>query len=233
MIRHGQASWGKSADFGRTAPLTDLGRRQVAALASELRAREPVEALYTSPFSRAVETAELLSDKLGLRSVVEPRLAEFELEGATIENVEKRLDLLIWRPEHRSASGETLARFCTRVATFCEDKARLHVGERVAVVSHAGTIGATIRWSQGIGPDAPWEHDFEVPNASITELEHWPHGRIKGGAPRYTSLLPQIHRRDDYAAAERAIGAREGDGPGTIWGRGGPVSVFSCRGETL
>ena len=48
-----------------------------------------------------------------------------------------------------------------------------------------------------------------------------------------TLVLAQIHRRDDYAAAERAIGAREGDGPGTIWGRGGPVSVFSCRGETL
>ena len=48
-----------------------------------------------------------------------------------------------------------------------------------------------------------------------------------------TEVLAQIHRRDDYAAAERAIGAREGDGPGTIWGRGGPVSVFSCRGETL
>ena len=47
------------------------------------------------------------------------------------------------------------------------------------------------------------------------------------------AVLAQIHRRDDYAAAERAIGAREGDGPGTIWGRGGPVSVFSCRGETL
>ncbi len=45
--------------------------------------------------------------------------------------------------------------------------------------------------------------------------------------------LAQIHRRDDYAAAERAIGAREGDDPGTIWGRGGPVFVFSCRGETL
>ena len=51
------------------------------------------------------------------------------------------------------------------------------------------------------------------------------------GGQRYR--LTQIHRRDDYAAAERAIGAREGDGPGTIWGRGGPVSVFSCRGETL
>ena len=50
---------------------------------------------------------------------------------------------------------------------------------------------------------------------------------------RQKPALAQIHRRDDYAAAERAIGAREGDGPGTIWGRGGPVSVFSCRGETL
>ena len=45
------------------------------------------------------------------------------------------------------------------------------------------------------------------------------------------TALAQIHRRDDYAAAERAIGAREGDGPGTIWGRGGPVSVFSWASQ--
>ena len=58
-------------------------------------------------------------------------------------------------------------------------------------------------------------------------------GRGSGERETTASSLAQIHRRDDYAAAERAIGAREGDGPGTIWGRGGPVSVFSCRGETL
>ena len=56
---------------------------------------------------------------------------------------------------------------------------------------------------------------------------------LKGEEEESPSGLAQIHRRDDYAAAERAIGAREGDGTGTIWGRGGPVSVFSCRGETL
>ncbi len=62
------------------------------------------------------------------------------------------------------------------------------------------------------------------------------HRDITGPVPRgpFDRLAStQIHRRDDYAAAERAIGAREGDGPGTIWGRGGPVFVFSCRGETL
>ena len=189
LIRHGQAGWGRRADYGRTVPLTDLGRKQIAALASELRAAEPVDALYTSPFSRAVETAELISDKLGLESIVDPRLAEFELEGAIFENVEKRLDLQFWKPEHKSASGETLSEFYTRVARFCEDMVSLHVGERVAIVSHGGTIEATIRWSLGIGPDVPWEHDFDIRNASITELEHWPHGRVKGGASRYTALL--------------------------------------------
>ena len=188
LIRHGQASWGKSSDYGRKVPLTDLGRRQVAALALELQAGEPVDALYTSPFPRAVETAELVSDKLGLESVVEPRLAEFEVEGATIEMVMKRFDL-IWKPEHKSATGETLSQFCSRVSAFCDEIVKLHAGQRLAVVSHGGTIEATIRWSLGIGPDAPWEHDFEVPNASITELEHWPHGRVKGGPPRYTALL--------------------------------------------
>ena len=190
MIRHGQASFGKSnALYGPTAPLTDLGRRQVAALASELAAAGPIDALYTSPFARAAETAGLLSDRLGLEPVADPRLAEFELEGSTIETVKKRLDLLVWRPEHKSASGESLAEFCTRVGNFCEEVAGRHVGQRVAVVSHGGTIGAKMRWFLGIGPRAPWEHDFDVPNASVTELEYWPLGRMPGGAPRFTSLL--------------------------------------------
>ena len=74
---------------------------------------------------------------------------------------------------------------------------------------------------------------------ALRRYAHKLHGGLvqtPGLVPHYFPLseaLAQIHRRDDYAAAERAIGAREGDGPGTIWGRGGPVSVFSCRGETL
>ena len=138
---------------------------------------------------RALETAELLSGQIGLEPVVDPGLAEFQLPGATAENVEKRLDLQFWRPEHQSASGETLAGFAARVAATCEKIAGLHGNQRVAVVSHAGTIGATLRWSLGIGPDAAWDHDFEIPPASITELEYWPDGRVEGGAPRYTNIF--------------------------------------------
>ena len=85
------------------------------------------------------------------------------------------------------------------------------------------------------GPEA---YTFTV-LASLAALRHVLSGEAPSGYQTPASafgadfVLAQIHRRDDYAAAERAIGAREGDGPGTIWGRGGPVSVFSCRGETL
>ena len=187
LVRHGQAGWDNNGEYGRAAPLTDLGRAQAAALASEFGVAAGVTALYTSPFPRAVNTADAISETLGLEPVVDPRLAEFELEGVTLENAKKQ-HLLIWKPDHGGASGETLADFCIRVQTFHKETARAHLGERVAIVSHVGTIVATLRWSLGISPNAPWENDFEVPNASITELEHWPRGRVSGGAPRYTAL---------------------------------------------
>ena len=65
--------------------------------------------------------------------------------------------------------------------------------------------------------------------ASVPREKHHLPG-IRGCPP--SVFLTQIHRRDDYAAAERAIGAREGDGPGTIWGRGGAgVCLQLPRGD--
>ena len=188
FIRHGQATPG-DGPYGPTTPLSQLGRRQVAALAQVLETGEAVDAFYTSPFVRAVQTAELLRGALGLEPIADPRLAEFEVPGATAETVGERLDLQFWRPEHKSATGETLAEFCARVADFCEEAVRRHAGERVAVVSHSGTIHAKIRWALGIGPEAPWEHEFGNPNASITEIVYWPRGRVSGGAPRHAELL--------------------------------------------
>jgi 2,3-bisphosphoglycerate-dependent phosphoglycerate mutase len=161
---------------------------QVAALVSKLAAAAPPAAVYTSPLPRAVQTASLVCERLGLKAVLDPRLTEFELGTQEIKIILERPDLLIWHPEHFAADGETLREFSARVATFCDEVVERHPDERVAVVSHAGTIDATLRWALGITPDSPWQHEFEVANASITELEFWPRGRIRGGASRYTVL---------------------------------------------
>ena len=188
LVRHGQARAAHGSQMGRATPLSQLGRRQATALASELIAGEPIAAVYTSPLPRAMETAAALCERLGLTAVTDDRLVEFELGVKTLEAIQERPDLLIWRPEDKGADGESLRDFSARVATFCDEVVKRHLGERVAVVSHAGTIDATIRWSLGIAPDSPWQHEVDVANASITELDLWPRGRTAGGSPRYAVL---------------------------------------------
>ncbi len=74
------------------------------------------------------------------------------------------------------------------MAEFHEEIVIRHLGQRVVVVCHAGTIDVALRWSLGIGPRVPLQHEFDAKNASITEIEFWPHGRVRGGAPRYSVL---------------------------------------------
>ena len=189
LVRHGQA---RSSDgsYGVETPLSDLGRRQADALAAELSTRGAATAVYTSPFPRAVQTSAPICERLGLEAIVDERLAEFALVGYRPEEIlQKRPDLLVWRPEHRAVEGgETVRDFSARVVAFCDEAVERHRGEHVAVVSHAGTIDAVLRWSLGLAPDTPWQHEFDVSNGSITELEVWPRGRTKGGAPRYAAI---------------------------------------------
>jgi 2,3-bisphosphoglycerate-dependent phosphoglycerate mutase len=188
LIRHAQARAAGSSHYGPDTLIGQLGRLQVAALVSKLVAAVPPAVVYTSPLPRAVQTASPVCERLGLEAVLDPRLTEFELGKQEIEIILERPDLLIWHPDHRAADGEILREFSARVAAFCDEVVERHPGERVAVVSHAGTIDATLRWSLGTTPASPWQHEFEVANASITELEVWPRGRIRGGASRYTVL---------------------------------------------
>jgi broad specificity phosphatase PhoE len=74
------------------------------------------------------------------------------------------------------------------VAEACEEIAARHGGERVAIFAHAGTIDAALRWALGIAPGKPWQHEFDLSNASISEVVFWPRGRVRGGAPRYAFL---------------------------------------------
>ena len=78
--------------------------------------------------------------------------------------------------------------FSIRVAHFLDEAVERHLGERVAVVTHSGTIDAALRWSLGLAHEHSWQHEFNIPNGSITEVEFWPRGRVKGGSPRYANL---------------------------------------------
>lgn len=187
LIRHGQARAAGTSLLGRETPLSELGRQQAAAVARAISG-DRIAAVYTSPLPRAVETASLLCEQLGLMPILEPRLIEFEMGSLAIEAILARPDLAIWRPDDRAADGESLRAFSARIAEACQLIAERHVGGCAILVAHAGTVDAALRWSLGLTSTAPWQHEFNLANGSITEIEFWPRGRVAGGAPRYAVI---------------------------------------------
>ncbi len=189
LLRHGQAQPGPSGFYGHDAPLSELGRRQADAVAACLASGPAVNAIYSSNLPRAVETSSPVADQLGLEVLVDERLAEFDVDMALATPSNQRPDLYYWLPDHAGVDGETLAQFASRVMEFHEEVVDSRPGQRVVVISHAGTIEMAIRWSLGIDKRSPWQYEFaELQNASFTEIEVWPYGRVPGGAPRYSVL---------------------------------------------
>ena len=193
LVRHAQARNAPGTSY-EDASLSELGRSQAAAAGRACAELRP-DALYASPATRARETAESISAATGLPATIDERLLEYRFGSVTDPNLtmeqlrERRDDLLAWHPDRKLApDGETIREFAERVMAVTDEIVARHVGERVAVVSHAGTIDVTMRWAIGIGAGTPVLHDFPISNASISELIHWPHGRMTGGAPRYTEF---------------------------------------------
>jgi broad specificity phosphatase PhoE len=187
LVRHGQAR-AENGSYDRRTPLSELGRRQAAHIAQALSAGDAPDAIYASPFPRALETAEPLCRALGREPIVEARLAEFQL-SLTLEHALQRPDLQIWHPDHRGVDqGETLGELSARVAALCEELVERHPNARVVVFAHSRIIGAALRWVLGLSPESLWQHEFDLGNGSLTEVGIWPRGRVPGGAPRHAVI---------------------------------------------
>jgi broad specificity phosphatase PhoE len=82
LVRHGDRrdfadpSWARSADRPEDPPLSRAGVAQVEALAARLRGA-PVEHVFSSPFLRCVETADVLAAALSADLKIEPGLSEW------------------------------------------------------------------------------------------------------------------------------------------------------------
>jgi broad specificity phosphatase PhoE len=154
LIRHAQSEW--NLHFGRTRidpglpdpPLTVEGVRQAEAVAEELRSADIVR-LVCSPYRRALQTASIIRERLGLDLTVEPLVRErcaFSCDQGSPPGALARdwphldfsaLDEIWWGGmiESHSSLGERCARFRTRAASWDDQ-------DRVAVVSHWGFIRA-------------------------------------------------------------------------------------------
>jgi alpha-ribazole phosphatase len=178
LIRHGETEQNRTGILmGSTdTPLNDHGRQQAASLGSRLNALE-VDSIFSSPLSRAVETAALVFGEQA-PIITDTSLQEFhfgEWEGMHFTEIARRypetwqLWLKDWEMTH-IPGGEAFAAFKHRVINFVEEVVSYHPGKRVAVVSHGGCIRSLLAhfFCESVS-SGYWK--FKVDNATLTEIE--------------------------------------------------------------
>lgn len=133
---------GSPADPGLAA----LGIEQSARIPAAL-AGDAIDALYSSPSRRAVETATPLAAALGMDVTLEPGIAEFDVDDPSyvpVEELRASRDprwLALLAGDLYSV-GVDPAAFRERVVEAVERIAAAHPGGRAVLFTHSGTVNA-------------------------------------------------------------------------------------------
>lgn len=176
LVRHGETEWNAQNRFcGRSdVPLSDTGRQQARRLGERLKA-VPLEALYSSPLKRALETARLISELTGLEPEVDERLIEInygQWEGKTLEEMQEDDPTLFraWSADPGQVAppgGETGVAAQQRVAPFFDALAKKHRNGQVAVVFHRTVCRLVICHFLGMSP-SDYRRRLTLDNAALS-----------------------------------------------------------------
>jgi probable phosphoglycerate mutase len=147
LARHGQIESNTARRYaGRSSEsLDECGRRQALELSDRVAEREIAE-VRSSEVPRALETASIVAERLGLRLTTDPRLNEMRLgpwEGLTEDEAEQRHPKAwaLWnaRPDEVRLPGrETLDALVSRVIPALADAARAQ--SPVLLITHVAPI---------------------------------------------------------------------------------------------
>jgi broad specificity phosphatase PhoE len=157
LARHGESDWNVAKRFQGHSdrPLTERGRHQAHALA-DLVASQEIDAVYTSPLSRARETAEIVAARTRLEPVALPELREVDTgswSGLSRADVEARFPegFTRWRSGGSGwEDGESYEEMAERVIGALRTIAEDHPDGRVLVISHGGPIRAIHAAAEGV-----------------------------------------------------------------------------------
>ncbi|MBB4572456.1 histidine phosphatase family protein [Rhizobium lentis] len=176
LVRH--AAHDNVGNFlaGRAAGITlgEAGRAQVQRLGQRLR-RGDIDAIYTSPRERTLETAEGIASACGLAlPQTDAALDEVNFGDWSGKTFEVLNDDPRWRRWNttrsltRTPGGETMLDVQTRIFGLMETLASGGNDRRIALVSHADVIKAAVSHVLGLPIDA-WPR-FDIAPASVTTV---------------------------------------------------------------
>ena len=177
MIRHGEIpSNVKNIYAGKSAErLTDKGMLQAEQVARKLKSRD-VHLIYSSPIQRALQTAKIIREELGLKLMVEPAFREMEMglwEGLSESRVEEMYyeEWKIWQTmpaDLNLPERETLGHILERVLTGVQNIKVDIADQNVVIVTHVAIIRVLLLWHAK--KNLNLYKTIHVPNAEIFQI---------------------------------------------------------------
>jgi probable phosphomutase (TIGR03848 family) len=160
LIRHGTNDWvhGRLAGWTPGVHLNDEGKRQATALSARL-AFLPLDAIYTSPLDRTVETAQAIAAPRGMPLRLVEGLGEVkygEWQGAELKELYKHElwpGVQFYPSGTRFPGGETLGEAQMRMIATLDSLRAQHQKGIIAVVSHADIIKLALAYYIGMHTD--------------------------------------------------------------------------------
>jgi broad specificity phosphatase PhoE len=184
IVRHGATDWNAAGRIqGHLDPPLNAAGRSQAHLVSQHLALFGATALYSSDLQRAYETAQIISQAVGLRIVQKTALREMHFgawQGLTTQQIRAQ------DPEGYAArradpydvpppGGETWRQFYKRAVQAVREMLAATAARRLIVVTHSGVC--TALGLRALGLDCTGKRTFGNDNCSVHTIavvgDHW------------------------------------------------------------
>jgi len=158
VMRHGLTTRGENTTMTvssqlehDTYSLTEEGQEQIRQAIEKLAALERIDLIYTSPFRRTKETAEIAGRILHQEAEVDERLQEIS-HGAACEGKSHKLCPVASRTnfEIKDDGGESRNDVRRRFMDFMQEMESTHRNKKILIVSHGDPIWLFTTISQGM-----------------------------------------------------------------------------------
>ncbi|HYM66719.1 MAG TPA: histidine phosphatase family protein [Patescibacteria group bacterium] len=188
LVRHGESVWNaeRRIQGQLDPPLSEEGRRQAEMLGRRLAGRK-LAGFYTSDLKRAVQTATLIGESIGMDPEPLGPLREIylgEWEGMRTEELAQRFPEVWARWSHEPdwdlvPGGEGAAAFEARAGEAIDALFQRHPDGEVLVVTHGGVIQVALHRVVGRGSRGLFQ--FRIQNTSISAIERRNGRTVIGG----------------------------------------------------
>lgn len=182
-VRHGESGFNAEGRIQGQADvsLSPRGRKQAEALASAM-AKLPIQAIYSSPLARAMETAEPVAAALRLPIRTDPRLMEINagvFQGLRWTEIElshpaEAARWMAQEPDFVIPGGESRRALMVRGRAALEAIRETGLPQ-ILVVAHGGVLTGAIKSLLEIAAD---RNPFSLFNAAISRIDWGNHFRL-------------------------------------------------------